>query len=109
MALAKKKAGARPMASKTRTMVVFKKMKNKINSKMATTIMGKSREAENTLERRIAMVHMNKEDKKAKWDNMNNKTSIKIENLESLDSNLLLSRYESMNLEEEKKLSFEES
>lgn len=49
MALAKKKAGARPMASKMRTMVVFKKMKNKINSKMATTIMGKSREAESTL------------------------------------------------------------
>lgn len=55
------------------------------------------------------MVHMDKEDKKAKWDSMNNKTSIIIENLKSLDSNLLLSRYESMNLEEEKKLSFEES
>lgn len=40
-------------------------------------------------------------DKKAKWDNTSNKTSIIVES--SDDSSLLLNKYESMNLEEEKR------
>ncbi len=84
-------------------MVVFKKM----NNKMAIIITDKSREGESISERKIVMVHMDR-DKKVKWDNMNNKTSIRIENRELQDSNLLLSKYEWMNLVEEKKLLFEE-
>ncbi len=66
--------------------------------------MDKNREAENILERRIVMVHMEKDkDKKAKWDNTSNKTSIIVESRESHDSSLLLNKYESINSEEEKR------
>ena len=66
--------------------------------------MGKNREVENILERKIVMRHMDKnKDKKAKWDNMSNKTSIIEESHESHGSSLLLNKYESMNSEEEKR------
>jgi hypothetical protein len=103
MVLVKSRVGVRLTVSKTKIMVVFKKM----NNKMAIIITDKSREGESISERKIVMVHMDR-DKKVKWDNMNNKTSIRIENRELQDSNLLLSKYEWMNLVEEKKLLFEE-
>lgn len=103
MVLVKSRVGVRLTVSKTKIMVVFKKM----NNKMVIIITDKSREGESISERKIVMVHMDR-DKKVKWDNMNNKTSIRIENRELQDSNLLLSKYEWMNLVEEKKLLFEE-
>jgi hypothetical protein len=100
MVLVKSRVGARPIVSKTMISEVFRKT----NNKMVAIIMDKNREAENILERRIVMVHMEKDkDKKAKWDNTSNKTSIIVESRESHDSSLLLNKYESINSEEEKR------
>jgi 2-C-methyl-D-erythritol 4-phosphate cytidylyltransferase len=79
MVLVKRRAGARPIVSKTMILEVFRKT----NNKMVAITMDKNK------------------DKKVKWDNTRNKTSIIVESRD--DSSLLLNKYESMNLEEEKR------
>ena len=49
----------------------------------------------------VAITTDKNKDKKAKWDNTSNKISIIVES--SDDSSLLLNKYESMNLEGEKR------
>lgn len=81
MVLVKSRVGARPIVSKTMILEVFRKT----NNKMVAITMDKNK------------------DKKAKWDNTSNKTSIIVESRESHDSSLLLNKYESINSEEEKR------
>ena len=79
MVLVKRRAGARPIVSKTMILEVFRKT----NNKMVAITMDKNK------------------DKKVKWDNTSNKTSIIVESRD--DSSLLLNKFESMNSEEEKR------
>jgi hypothetical protein len=79
MVLVKSRVGARLIVSKTMILEVFRKT----NNKMVAITMDKNK------------------DKKVKWDNTRNKTSIIVESRD--DSSLLLNKYESMNLEEEKR------
>lgn len=79
MVLVKSRVGARPIVSKTMILEVFRKTNNKM----------------------VAITTDKNKDKKAKWDNTSNKISIIVES--SDDSSLLLNKYESMNLEGEKR------
>jgi hypothetical protein len=80
MVLVKRRVGARLTVSKMMILEVFRKTNN---NKM------------------VAITRDKNKDKKAKWDNTSNKTSIIVESRD--DSSLLLNKYESMNLEEEKR------